>query len=94
MQANQIVDRLTEEARAGNRAYADIMRQILAELEVALVAELGNVQQNVVRALRVGVGNLQIVQTLEEQVLFVRVLGLQIVIVVLPHLQAGGNGLL
>ena len=39
-------------------------------------------------------GNLQIVQTLEEQVLFVRVLGLQIVVVVLTHLQAGDNGLL
>ena len=58
MQANQVVDRLTEEARAGNRAYADIMRQILAEREVALVAELGNVEQNVVRALRVGMGDL------------------------------------
>ena len=57
MQANQVVDRLTEEARAGNRAYADIMRQILAERKIALVAELGNVKQNIVRALRVGMGD-------------------------------------
>ena len=70
MQANQVVDRLTEEARAGNRAYTDIMRQILTERKIALVAELGNVEQNIVRALRIGMGNLQIVQTLEEQLLF------------------------
>ena len=94
MQANQVVDRLTEEARAGNRAYADIMRQILAECKIALVAELGNVEQNIVRALRVGVGDFEIVQTLEEQILFVGVLGLQIVIVVLTHLKAGNNSLL
>lgn len=52
MQANQVVDRLTEKARSGNRAYADIMRQILAERKIALVAELGNIKQNIVRALR------------------------------------------
>lgn len=69
MQANQVVDRLPEEARARNRAYADIMRQILAERKIALVAELGNVEQNIVRALRVGMGDFEIVQTLEEQIL-------------------------
>ena len=94
MQANQVVDRLTEEARSGNRAYANIMRQILAERKIALVAELGNVEQNIVRALRVGMGNFEIVQTSQEQILFVRVLGLQIVVVVLTELQTGNNGLL
>ena len=64
MQANQVVDRLTEKARSGNRAYADIMRQILAERKIALVAELGNIKQNIVRALRVGMGDFEIVQTL------------------------------
>ncbi len=94
MQANQVVDRLTEEARARNRAYADIMRQILAERKIALVAELGNVEQNIVRALRVGMGDFKIVQTFQEQILFVRVLGLQIVVVVLTELQTGNNSLL
>ena len=71
MQANQVVDRLPEEARARNRAYADIMRQILAERKIALVAELGNVEQNIVRAAG-RMGDFEIVQTLEEQILFVR----------------------
>ena len=94
MQANQVVDRLPEEARARNRAYADIMRQILAERKIALVAELGNVEQNIVRALRVGMGDFEIVQTLEEQLLFLCVLGLQVVVVVLAHLETGNNSLL
>ena len=94
MQANQVVDRLTEEARSRNRAYADIMRQILAERKIALVTELGNVEQNIVRALRVGMGDFEIVQTFQEQILFMRVLGLQIVVVVLTELQTGNNSLL
>ena len=36
-------------------------------------------------------GDFEIVQTLEEQILFVRVLGLQIVVVVLTELQTGNN---
>ena len=94
VQTDKVIDRLTEEARSGNRAYADIMRQILAERKIALVAELGNIEQNIVRALRVGMGDFEIVQTLEEQILFVRVLGLQIVVVVLTELQTGNNSLL
>ena len=70
------------------------MRQILAERKIALVAELGNVEQNIVRALRVGMGDFEIVQTFQEQILFVRVLGLQIVVVVLTELQTGNNSLL
>ena len=70
------------------------MRQILAERKIALVAELGNVEQNIVRALRVGMGDFEIVQTFQEQILFVRVLSLQIVVVVLTHLQAGNDSLL
>lgn len=94
VQTDQVIDRLPEEARARNRAYADIMRQILAERKIALVAELGNVEQNIVRALRVGMGDFKIVQTFQEQILFVRVLGLQIVVVVLTELQTGNNSLL
>ena len=69
VQTDKVIDRLTEEARSGNRAYADIMRQILAERKIALVAELGNVEQNIVRALRVGMGNFEIVQTFQKQIL-------------------------
>lgn len=45
------------------------MRQILAERKIALVAELGNIEQNIVRALRVGMGDFEIVQTFQEQIL-------------------------
>ena len=37
---------------------------------VSIVAELGNVEQHIIRALRVGVRDVQLVQTLEEQLLF------------------------
>ena len=39
-------------------------------------------------------GDFEIVQTFQEQILFVRVLGLQIVVVVLTHLKTGNNSLL
>ena len=94
MQTDKMVDRLAEKARTRYRAHAGIMRQILAEFEIALVAELGNVEQHIIRALRVGVRDVQLVQALEEQLLFMRVLGEQVVIVVRPELQSGDNGLL
>ena len=94
MQADEVVDRLAEKARTRYRAHAGIMRQILAEFEIALVAELGNVEQHIIRALRVGVRDVQLVQALEKQLLFMRVLGEQVVIVVRPELQSGDNGLL
>ena len=39
-------------------------------------------------------GDFEIVQTLEEQLLFLCVLGLQVVVVVLAHLETGNNSLL
>lgn len=74
--------------------HAHLPGQVLAELQVALIAVLSDVQQHVVGALRVIVGDVQVIQPLEKQVLLVGVLGQQVVIVVLAELQAGDYRLL
>ena len=52
------------------------------------------IRDSVIGALRVVVDDVQIVQTLQEQLLFVGVLGQQIRVVVIPKLQAGDHRLL
>ena len=64
MQTNQVIHRLPEKAGARYCAYADLPGQILAKLEVAVIAKLGDVQKDVVGAFRAIVRNAQIVQTL------------------------------
>ena len=44
VEADQVVHRLPEEAGTGNSAHAYQPRQILAEFQIAVIAELGNVQ--------------------------------------------------
>ena len=59
-----MVDRLAEEARARHRAHADLARKVLAELKIALVAELRDVEHHVVSALGVIVDDLEVVKAL------------------------------
>ena len=58
-----MVHRLPEKARAGNGADPYLPGQRLAECQVAVEAELGDIQQDVIGSLRVGVSQMQIVQT-------------------------------
>ena len=62
MQPDEMMDRLAEKARAGHGADADVPRQRLAESEVGVIPEFGDVQQDVVRALRGRVWETQVVE--------------------------------
>ena len=89
-----MVHRLPEEAGAGHGAHAHLPGQVLAELQVAVVAVLADVQQHVVGALRVVVDDVQVVQTLQKQLLLVGVLGEKAVVVILAELQPRDHRLL
>ena len=66
-----MVHRLAEEAGAGHGPDAYQPGQILAEFQIAVIAEFGNVQQDIIRPLRIVVDDVQIIQSLEEQLLLV-----------------------
>ena len=60
VEADEVIDRLTEEAGAGHGAHAHQPGQILTEGQVAVVAKFGNIQQDIVRSLRVVVDKVEI----------------------------------
>ncbi len=68
-----MIHRLAEEAGAGHCSDAYQPGQILAEFQIAVIAEFGNVQQDIIRPLRIVVDDVQIIQSLEEQLLLVGV---------------------
>ena len=88
MQPDEVVHRLPEKAGAGDGAYPHFPCQHVAKFQVAGVAELGDVQQDVVRALGVGVGDADGVQAVQEQVFFGGVLVLEPFIIVVSKPQA------
>ena len=61
-----MIHRLAEEAGAGHCSDAYQPGQILAEFQIAVIAEFGNVQQDIIRPLRIVVDDVQIIQSLEE----------------------------
>ncbi len=73
MQPDEMMDRLAEKARAGHGANADVPRQRLAESEVGVIPEFGDVQQDVVRALRGCVRETQVVEPLQKQRALMRI---------------------
>ena len=83
-----------EEAGARDCPHAHQPRQILAEAQVAVVAELRHVQQYIVRALGVGVANAQLVQPPEEQRALAGIGVLKRPVVIVPQGQPGHGGLL
>ena len=89
MQADEVVDRLAEKARAGYGTDADFARQVFAEGKVGFVAEFGDVQQDVIRALRLRVYKPEVVQSPQEQVPFFRVGVLQLFVIVVAEAQSG-----
>ena len=89
-----MVDRLPEEARARHRADTDLSGQLLAELQIAVIAEFGNVHHHIIRTLRYVVDKAQSVQALAEQITLVRVFCQQVIVVVLAESQSRDDGLL
>ena len=84
-----MVHRLPEKAGAGDSAHAYIPGQFLTELQVTVIAELGDIQQNIVSPLRVIVGDVQVIQSFQKQLFLMGVLGQQVIVVILTELQAG-----
>ena len=89
-----MVDRLPEEARARHRADTDLSGQLLAELQIAVIAEFGNVHHHIIRTLRYVVDKAQSVQALAEQIALVRVFCQQVIVIVLAESQSRDDGLL
>ena len=89
-----MVDGLAEEARARHRAHADLACKVLAEFEIALVAEFRDIEHNIISALGVVVHDLEVIEPLQEEILLVRVFGLKSVVVVLTEVETGDDGLL
>ena len=94
VQADQVVDRLAEEAGAGHRAHANVARQHLAELQVGIKAEFRNVEHDIIRALRLGVGDFEVAQTLQEQIALAGVFVLKPFVILRAEAQAGDGGFL
>ena len=66
VEADEVVDGLAEEAGARNGAHAHLGGQILAEVEVAVIAKLRDVHHHVVGALRQVVREADAVESLTE----------------------------
>ena len=94
VEANEVVHRLPEEAGTRNSPHAHLFRQVLAEPQVAVIAELRDIQQDVVGPLRRAVGQPQCVQAPQEQVPLVGVLRQESVVIVLAEVQSGDDRLL
>ena len=84
-----MIHRLAEEAGTGHCSDAYQPGQILAEFQTAVIAEFGNVQQDIIRPLRIVVDDVQIIQSLEEQLLLVGVFRQQIIVVILSEFSPG-----
>ena len=94
VEANEMVHGFPEEARAGHGPYADLLGQDLAELQIIVIAEGRDVHEDVIGALWLTELQPHVLQSLEEEVALVGVGRLQFVVVVLPEVQAGDDGLL
>lgn len=68
MEADQVVDVLSEETGTRNSADADISRQHLTKFEVAFIAKFRDIKQHIIRALRIGVGDPYIIKPFQEQI--------------------------
>ena len=94
MQTDIAVLRLFEETGTRNCAYADILRQRFAQLQIAAVAEFRNIDHDVIRALRNAVLNSDAVKSIEEQAAHVGVLVLQPLVVIIAEFQPHYRGFL
>lgn len=66
VEADEMVDGLAEEARAGHGAHTHFRREVLAEVKVAVIAKLRDIHHYVVGALRHVVRKAGAVESLTE----------------------------
>ena len=95
MDADDVVDVLIEERRAGHAGDADLLGHFQAEVHVglALAQVRADVGQHEVRALRIGKGDADLLQTVGEQLLHVGVVIAEFLVVAVRHVEADHSGL-
>ncbi len=89
-----MVDGLAEEARARNGAHAHLGGQILAEVEVAVIAKLRDIHHHVVGALRHVVRKADAVESLTEQVALGGVEVEDLLVIAVVEVEGGDDGFL
>ena len=94
VQANQVIDVLAEKARSRYGTYADISCQYLAELKVAFVPEFRDIKQDVIRALRYGVDNADIIKSVQKQIALFGVFILKPLVILVTEIQSDNCSLL
>ena len=94
METDIIVDRLFEEAGAGDGAYAYFFRQPFAEGKVILHSELADIHHDIVGALGDVVGQADFVQAAAEKIPLSGVESQQLVIIFLAEAESCHDGFL
>ena len=95
MQADQIINRLTEEAGTGHCCQTNILNHPFAEFQIRIAFEFRHIQKflniyhNKVSALGYVVLNTDAVQTVQEIFAFFRIQGQQIFIIFIREVQTG-----
>ena len=89
-----MVDGLTEEARAGHGAHAHLRREVLAEVEVAVIAKLRDVHHDVVGALRHVMLKTDAIEPLAEQIALGCVEIEDLLVIAVVEIEGGDDGFL
>ena len=89
-----MVDGLAEEARAGNGAHANLRREVLTELEVAVVAELRDFHHHVIGTLRYVVLKSDTIEPLAEQVALGGIEVEDLIVIAVVEVEGGDDGFL
>lgn len=89
-----MVDGLTEEARAGHGAHAHLRREVLAEVEVAVIAKLRDVHHDVVGALRHVMLKTNAIEPLTEQIALGCVEIEDLLVIAVVEIEGGDDGFL
>ena len=89
-----MVDGLAEEARAGHGTHANLGREVLAEVEVAVVAKLRDIHHHVIGALRHVMLKTDTVEPLAEQVALGGVEVEDLLIIAVVEVEGGNDGFL
>ncbi len=89
-----MIDVLAEKARSRYGTYADISCQYLTEFEVAFIAKLRDIQQDIIRALRYGVDDTDIIESFQEQISLFGVFILKMFVVIVAEVKSDNSSLL
>ena len=88
MESYQMIDVLLEKARTRHGADADVACEHLAEFEVALIAEVRDIQQDIVGALRYRVRDPDGIKSRKKEIALFRISPLQLSVIIIAEAQA------